>query len=334
MSAIRLGIVGAGHMGSLHSRVARQVRSLDLVGVFDPISERAQRLARQHETTAYPTLDAMLADVDAVVIATPTRLHAATASAALARGKHVLIEKPIATELSDAEAIAAAARASGTVATVGHTERYNTAFRELETVLGDQRPLAINIRRLNYYAPRITDMDVTLDLLIHDVDLVLAITGTMPDSVEATGLRAVDDRLDHVDAVFTFPDGTIASLTASRVTEDKIRRIEIVASGRYIVADLLRRTLTVHKRATSAWEVTGSDVKFRLDSVTEQVQVPVVEPLQAELADLAEAIATGRPPLVTIDDGVRALRVVLDVQRTAEARAPARRGAAWPISAD
>lgn len=333
MSAIRLGIVGAGHMGGLHSRVARQVRGFDLGGIFDPVAERSQRLARQYETQAYPTLDALLASVDAVIVATPTRLHRDVATVALAAGKHVLVEKPIATELADAERIAEAARSARTVATVGHTERHNTVFSELRTVLGDQRPLAISIRRLNYYAPRITDMDVTLDLLIHDVDLVLAISGTPPTSVEATGLRAVDDRLDHVDVILTFADGTIASLTASRVTEDKIRRIEIVASGRYIVADLLRRTLTIHKRATSAWEVSGSEVKFRLDSVTEQVQVPVVEPLQAELADFADAIATGRPPLVSLEDGIRALRVVVDVQRTAESRAPKRRWPAWPVTA-
>lgn len=332
MSAIRLGIVGAGHMGSLHSRVARQVRGFDLVAIHDPVADRAERLARQYGAQACPSLEALLGSVDAVVVATPTRVHRDVCETAFGLGKHVLVEKPIATELDDAERIAAAARAAGAVATVGHTERHNTAFSELRTVLGDQRPLAISIRRLNYYAPRITDMDVTLDLLIHDVDLVLAITGTMPTSVEATGLRAVDDRLDHVDAVLTFEDGTIASLTASRVTEDKIRRIEIVASGRYVVADLLRRTLTIHKRATSAWEVTGSEVKFRLDSVTEQVQVPVVEPLQAELTDFAEAITTGRPPLVSIDDGIRALRVVVEVQRTAESRAPARRGPVWPIS--
>lgn len=330
---IRLGVVGAGQMGALHCRVARQVRDFTLLGIYDPVGDRAANIARQHDVVSYESLDALFSSVDAVIVAAPTPRHAEIAVAALDSGIHTLVEKPIAVDLEESAAIEAAAARSGLVCAVGHVERHNTAFQELLRVLGPERPFAANIRRLNYYATRI-DVDVTLDLLIHDVDLLLAMTNELPIFLAATGLRAVDDRLDHVDAVLTFADATVAALTASRVTEDKIRRIEVIASRRYLVADLLRRTVTVHKRASSSWEVSGSEVTFRLDSVTEQVQVPIIEPLQAELADFADAIRTGRPPLVTAPDGTRALRVVLEIQKAAELAAPQRRHSPWPMRGD
>lgn len=319
---IRLGVIGAGRMGELHSRVATQTRGVVLAGVYDPDSERAGRIARAYETDAHSDLDGLLSAVDAVILAAPTSVHESLAVSVLRRGLHLLIEKPIASTLEEARRVQAEAAKVHGVCMVGHTERYNMAFRELLTVLGEERPLAVSIRRLNPFAPRITDADVTLDLLIHDIDLLLTLAKQAPTSIFASGLRVLSERLDHVDALLTFPGGTIGSLTASRITEDKIRRIEVTAPGHYIVADLLARTLTIHRRAVSEWAVAGADVKFSLESVTQQVQVATVEPLAVEQQDFVDAITSGRAPAVTVDDAVRALEVVIAVRELAERHAP------------
>lgn len=324
---IRFGVVGAGTMGEMHCRVARQVRGLELVGVYDTDHERAERVARNHGTNAAASLEALFDSVDAIVVSTPTSTHPELAIPALARGLHVLVEKPVAATVEDARAIASAVR-PGTVCAAGHIERHNATFQELCTLIGDQRPLAVSLRRLNFFAPRITDADVTLDLLIHDVDLLVTLVGSMPQSIQATGMRVVTAQLDHVDALFAFRDGSTGAITASRITENKVRRIEVIATGRYVVADLFHRTLTVHRRAESAWMVSGPDLKVRIDSVTEQVQVPIIEPLFAELTDFAAAIHERRPPLVPIDQGVRALELVLQVRGAVDDRGGATRGAA------
>lgn len=322
---VRLGVLGVGMMGELHCRAATQIRELELVGVYDTDGDRATAVARQYECAAFGSRDELFASIDAVSIVTPTSAHADAAVDALASGRHVLIEKPIADRMDAAERVVEAARRSRRVCLVGHIERYNATFGELKTVLAGERPIAIAARRLNYFAPRITDADVCLDLLIHDVDLAVSLAGEAPSSVHATGMRVLTDQLDHVEALLGFPGGSVASLTASRMTEDKIRRVHVIVPGRYIVADLLRRTLTIHQRASAGWQSDGPDVKFRLESVTQQVQVPAVEPLQRELADLAGAIREGRPPAVTAEDGLRALDLVLRVRQLATPPASAAR---------
>jgi predicted dehydrogenase len=322
---IRIGIAGAGAMGEVHCRVASQlIGRFHLIGVHDTNHDRARTVAQQFGIEAHERLDALLERVDAIVVATPPAAHASVAIAALAAGRHVLVEKPIAAEIADGERIADAARRARRVCLVGHIERYNPTFPELVSVLGGERPMALSVRRLNYFAPRVTDTDVTVDLLIHDVDLVLELAGEAPATVSATGMKVETDRLDHVEALLSFSSGIVASLTASRITEDKIRRIDVVARGRYIVADLLRRTLTIHQRASSEWQPQGRNVRFRLDSVTQQVQLPSSEPLQLELADFAGAIQEGREPEVGAEDGIRALALVQEIQRAAEASAPPR----------
>lgn len=319
---IRLGVIGAGRMGELHSRVASQNRGIALAGVYDPNRARAERIARAHEVTAFPELERLLSSVDAVIIAAPTSLHEELALIALRRGLHTLIEKPIAATVDEARRIQDAVASAGVVCLVGHTERYNMTFRELLIVLERTRPLAMSIRRLNPLAPRITDADVTLDLLIHDADLALTVAGEQPTSIFASGLRVLSERLDYVNAILTFGSGMVASLTASRVTEDKIRRIEVTTKDRYIVADLLTRTLTIHRRAVSEWAVAGPDVKFTLESITHQVQVPNVEPLAVEQQDFVDAIREGRRAMVDASDGADALEVTIAVRRLAEAHAP------------
>ena len=316
---IRLGVVGVGAFGANHCRVGATIRDVELAGVHDVDAARAAGIAERFETSSFPSFESLLDAVDAVVIATPTSTHAELAIKALERGRHVLVEKPIALSMDSARRIAEAARRAGLVCAVGHVERHNATFSELQGVLRGERPLAVRIRRLNYFVPRVADADVTLDLLIHDVDLLLALTGERPSTISATGLRVVTDVLDHVDALVAFPSGVVAVLTASRFTEDTIRTMEVTARGRYLVANLLRRTLTLHRRVESRWETGGPDVKLRVESVMERVHVPAIEPLHCEIEDFARAIIEERPPLVTVEDGIGALEVVLEVRRQAEA---------------
>lgn len=315
---IHLAVVGVGKMGEVHCRVVSQIKAFRLVGVYDPDADRGRHVAELYDTRYFASLEELLRGVDAVVIAAPTAAHADLADIALTARVHVLIEKPIAATVEDGRRVVQSARQSERVCLVGHTERYNGAFRELQNVLAGAGPLSIRMQRLSSSPDRSGDLDVILDLMIHDIDLLLYLVGEEPGSMSATGLRMRSDRLDHVDALFAFPGGSIAALTASRVTESKIRRIEVTAPGRYVTADLLSRQLTIQRGALPQFEPAGDGVKFRLDSVTQQVQVPAAEPLALELADFAAAIREGRSPSITVEDGLRALSLALRVQEQAE----------------
>ena len=187
MERIRIGLLGAGRMGRNHARVYSTLRHADLIGIYDPVIEAAQKLAAQYEVTAYAELDALLDAVDAVSIATPTPTHHALVTGCLNRGLDVFVEKPFTETWMQAEELVALTRRSGRIVQVGHIERFNPTYGELKNVLENLSPLVVNFRRLSSYVGSNTDVDVVLDLMIHDLDLVLALVQSEIKSVEAFG---------------------------------------------------------------------------------------------------------------------------------------------------
>jgi len=318
---VRVGVIGAGRMGQRHCRVLSNLRWTELHGIYDQDQSIGRQVAARFDARPYERLDELLDDVEAVVVASPTPFHFEQAMLCLQRGRHVLIEKPIAQTLDQGEALARAADGCGRVVQVGHVERYNPAYLELKNVLEQARPLAINLRRLSPFEGSNTDVDVVLDLMIHDINLVLDLVGARPDAVGAYGLRADSGTLDHVAAQMWFANGPLVSLTASRLTEQKIRSIEVTARDGYVECDLLGRSILVHRSTIGEYQNHNHrGFKYRQESVVERIFVPNSESLMLELQCFVACIVQGKAPEVTARDGLDALRWATRIREAAQAR--------------
>ncbi len=315
MEPVRMGVIGCGRMGRNHCRVFANLAPTRLIGVYDTNLLAAQSVASQYEAHAYASVDALLDQVQAVSIATPTPQHYELAMHCLERGLHVFVEKPICETVAQAEALTAAAEASGLVVQVGHIERFNPAYTELKHVLDDMQLAAVNFRRLSAFSGSNTDVDVVLDLMIHDLDLVLDLAQQQPASITASGLRAFSNTIDHAVVGFCFASGPLLTVTASRITEHKVRVIDATALDAFVEADLLAKSISVHRRTIGRYlQQNHRGTKYHQESVVERIQVPIAEPLALELQHFAECIQQWRQPIVTARHGLDALRLAMTVR--------------------
>lgn len=313
---IRVALVGVGHMGRLHARNLVASENASLVAVLDADPVRAQRSGQDFEADVVARVAELEGRADAVVIAAPTVAHHDAAIEALDHGLHVFLEKPIAATSAEADAIVARAEATGKVLAIGQVERWNPAHLALAEYV--DAPLFIEAHRLAPFVPRSLDVDVILDLMIHDLDLVLAHQPAAPESVAAAGVPVVTAREDIANARLAFPTGAVANLTASRVSRERMRRVRFFTASRsYVALDLLRRTGEVIRLAgdPTRWMATGE-----IPPASEMLErrtvgpFPDANPLADELHDFLDAIAAGRPPLVPGAAGAAALTVALEVR--------------------
>ncbi|HLF26120.1 MAG TPA: Gfo/Idh/MocA family oxidoreductase [Anaerolineae bacterium] len=309
MKPIRVGVIGVGMMGERHGRVYSNLRDTELIGVFDNNPGRGRAVADRYETRYFESPTALLGEVDAVTIATPTPYHFELAMQALAAGVHTLVEKPLAYTLDEAEKLVAAARSSGLVVQVGHIERFNPAYIELKNVADDLPLVAITIRRQNSYDASNKDVDVINDLMIHDIDLLLDLVGQPVEGVTACGRSLVGGAIDHAVANFSFRDGPIATLIASRITQDKVRTFDLTARNAYVEGDLLSKSIAVHRRVFSEF----ISAKYRQESVIERLHIPVAEPLLLELQHFIGCIQDQRQPDVSVEHGLRAMKYAAQI---------------------
>jgi predicted dehydrogenase len=234
----------------------------------------------------------------------------------LDHGVHVLIEKPITETLEQAERLVQAAEKSGRVVQVGHIERFNTAFIELKNVLETMTPLAVNFRRLSAFRGSNTDVDVVLDLMIHDTNLVLDLMGGAPVDIQAHGLSVFSHTIDHAVAQLRFAAGPLVTLTASRVTENKVRSIEVTAREAYLDCDLLNKSILAHRQTIGEYlNHNHRGLKYRQESIVERIQIPMFESLFLELQHFVDSILDGKPSLVSARDGLQALQLVDDIRQ-------------------
>ncbi|MEY4007572.1 MAG: hypothetical protein RLZZ467_599, partial [Gemmatimonadota bacterium] len=298
MSApVRLGVVGAGSLGYHHARIARDLPGLVFRGIFEANAERAGTVSRDLGIRAYPTLDALLDDVDAVSIVTPTPAHHAVAMRALERGKHLLIEKPITVTLEEADELLVLAERQGVLVQIGHVERFNRAIRAAQPLV--DRPLFIDSDRLAPFNPRGSDVAVVLDLMIHDIDLVLTLIGGGVRDVTAAGVGVLTPSIDIANARVTFDSGAVATITASRVSKERMRKLRIFQRNGYLSLDLgagtgelyrLREDVDLPALVTQAQPIEAFVERIPLEA-------PEGEPLRLELESFAEALR-GRAPVV------------------------------------
>jgi virulence factor len=313
MKTVRIGVIGTGVMGERHARVCANLPRVELIGISYLDQERGRKVAESYETTYFADRQAMTSQVDAVTIAASTPAHYALTAECLEQGLHVLIEKPIAETVEQAQQLVQAADERGLILQVGHIERFNPAYIELKHVTEDMHLVGVNMRRLSPFDTSNTDVDVIRDLMIHDLDLALDLVGSDLEGIAVWGRSIHTGAVDHAVANLSFVDGPIATLFASRVTEQKVRAIEVIADGAYVEADLLRKTVMVHRRTFPQYLNNQHVTKYRQESVIERIHVPMFEPLMLEIRHFVECVRDGRPSQVPGVDGLRALKLAEDV---------------------
>jgi predicted dehydrogenase len=326
-----VGVIGAGGLGVHHVRILRDLAGDRFAGFVDENPARAVEVAAQYGVRAFPSLDALLEEVEAVSVVVPTTAHHAVASAALARGRHVFIEKPLTATLAEADALIALASRAGVVLQVGHVERFNRAVRAAMPVI--EQPRFLESDRLAPFSPRGADVAVVLDLMIHDLDLVHTLVGAPVADVQAIGVPVLTPQLDIANARLTFANGAVANITASRVSRERLRKLRIFQQSGYLSLDLaagtgeyfrLRRDLDPRQLARAP---------RALEEFVERVplEAPEGEPLALELAQFLDAIAGRAPVAVTGQEGRDALAAALRIVAAVEATRGAMNASGAPV---
>ncbi len=311
---LKLGIIGAGVMGRNHARVASLQPAIELAGIYDPNATIGTNTASNYHVRYFSEVDSLLDVVDAVVIASPTSTHHELALKAISHGKHCLIEKPITVTIAEAEELIALADKNDVTLQVGHIERYNPVFLELKKILMVEDVLTVKASRLSFNISRANDVDVVLDLMIHDIDTINQILGGDIEVVGAVGGRFLSPTVDHVSALFRNKAGMVAELTASKVSQTKIREMLISCVDCFIKVNYLTKEIEITRHATGKYIVERDMVSYSHEALIERVMVPNIEPLAAEHQDFAASIREKRLPLVSGHDGLAALKVASMVQ--------------------
>lgn len=302
---IRIAVAGAGVFGRHHLRVLKSLENVELVGVFDADGARTAAAAAEYGITAFGSLEELAGAADAAVVATPTTTHAAVGCELLERGLDVLIEKPIAPNLEDADRLLEVAARKGRLIQVGHLERFNPAVEAMAAKIST--PLFFEIHRLSLFTPRSLDVDVVLDLMIHDIDIVLALTGLLPEEVRAAGISILSPKVDIANVRLAFPGGCVANLTASRVSTEKVRKVRLFQPHEYISIDYAEQ----------------KGVAFRVSPERQIGFAPFAiqkeEPLKREIVHFIECVTGRLRPRVDGEEARRALAVALDILAKIEA---------------
>ena len=307
MNPIRVAVVGAGAFGRNHVRVLNECSQAQLAGVVDTLPDRASASAAQFGCPAYASHRDLIGNVDAAIVAVPTSAHSDVGCDLMEAGIDVLVEKPIAPDRESARRLIETAERHGRILMIGHLERFNPAVMALKKIA--RHPLFFEIHRMSLFSPRSLDIDVVLDLMIHDLDIVLDMVGCAPVEVRAAGISILSEKVDIANVRLAFPTGCIANLTASRVSTERIRKLRLFQPSQYISLDYSRQE-------AAAFAVQGGQkIDFQM------LPVDKGEPLKVEVAHFLECVAARQVPLVSGADGLRALDAALDILANIEEHA-------------
>ena len=312
---LNIGVVGTGHLGKLHTKMFKAIENCNLVGINDSNIEQAKVVGKEFDVNVFESINDLLIKVEAVSIAATTSAHYDLAILCLNAGKHIFIEKPITATIPQAEEIVELANSLNLNIQVGHIERFNPALVSMEEYIND--PKFIQTDRLAQFNPRGTDVAVVLDLMIHDIDIILSLIKSKVESIEASGVAVVSDTLDIANARIQFENGAVANVTASRISQKKMRKMRIFQRDGYVALDfvtgvsevytLLPVDQKVKEGFISFGEIGVGDKKKRL--VYEQPEQKEINALKYELQLFVNSILNKEKPVVTGNDGLRALRV-------------------------
>ncbi|WP_019509471.1 Gfo/Idh/MocA family protein [Pleurocapsa sp. PCC 7319] len=315
---LKIGVIGVGNMGQHHARILSLLKDIELVGVSDANLARGIEIASQYQTHFYENYQELLPHIDAVCIAVPTKIHHQVGVDCLKAGVHTLIEKPIAASIAEAESLVNLAAETGCILQVGHIERFNPAFQELSKVIQTENILALEARRQSPYSNRANDVSVVLDLMIHDIDLLLELSASPVVKLTASGSTSSDSgNLDYVTATLGFASGVVATLTASKVTHRKIRCLAAHCQNSLIETDFLKNEILIHRHQQQNLQPEQKPMLYRQDGITEKVYTSNVEPIYAEIEHFVSCISGGERPSVGGEQALKALRLASLVEQMA-----------------
>jgi len=313
---LRAAVVGGGHMGQYHMLAYAELWDVELVGVVDIDRDRAAEVAAKYGTRAFGDHRELIGKVDLASVAVPTQQHFSVAAELLDAGVSVLVEKPIAATLEEARELYTIARRAGALVHVGHVERFNGAVQELKKIV--DRPILIESRRLGPFATRVQKDTVVLDLMIHDIDIVLGLVDSPPRRLAAMGSSVHSSVCDVANVQIGFESGTIALITASRATEEKIRTLAITQPDAYVLLDYAEQDIRIYRRAAQEYTLNRESIRYRRASFVEHVQVHKDNPLKLEIQSLVKGvrrIRSGEAVTLGETEDLRSLAMALEVDR-------------------
>jgi predicted dehydrogenase len=314
---LKIGVLGAGHLGKIHINCIKEIQEYDLVGFYDPMEETAHQVEAEMNVKSFDSIDSLIDAVDVVDIVTPTIRHFECASKALQKRKHVFIEKPIVATPDEANALKKLADEAGVKVQVGHVERFNPAFIAAEPFIGE--PLFIEAHRLAQFNPRGTDVPVVLDLMVHDLDILLTIVKSPVAHISASGVSVVSPTPDIANVRIEFENGAVANLTASRLSMKYMRKTRIFQKDAYISVDFLDKKAEIFRIHDEVDESNPLSTTLTLaDGSEKQItfEMPEIHPINAiktELESFYGAIVHNTTPTVSIDDGINVLKLAYDI---------------------
>jgi predicted dehydrogenase len=309
---VRIGVVGVGRMGTYHANVlATMNQGVDFAGVYDIDEAHAHFFAQKYNTYTYPSMDDLLDDVDAICIAVPTKLHYEVAKKALAEDIHTLVEKPISSTIEEASDLVATAKERNLMFQVGHVERFKGAVVELRKIV--EKPYLVEARRLSPWIEKDWDTGVILDLMIHDIDIVLSLIKSEVASIDCIGSRLRSDYEDIASAVLQFENGTIATITASRLSETRIRTMSISQDKAFIALDFESQNIDIYRDASASFFISQKEITYKQESFVERVKVQKENALKEELQHFIDCILGKTEPIVSGEDDIKTLDITLRI---------------------
>ena len=319
---LKIGIFGAGHLGKFHLNNWKEIRDVQLIGFYDPDTERSEVIAREYGLKHYPDPESLIQDVDAVDIVAPTTAHFQLCELAVKNGKHVFVEKPMCDHLDEARELVKLVKEAGVKFQVGHVERFNPAFQAIQNL--DLKPMFIEVHRLAQFNPRGTEVSVILDLMIHDIDIILHLVKSEVRQVMANGVSVMTDTPDIANVRIEFNNGCVANLTSSRISMKKMRKMRLFQRDAYIGVDFLEKKAEIIRMKEQTEE---NEISFEINTPSGQKPISISQPVIAEtnairdeLQSFVDAVTNNQPTAVSEVDGLRAMEVahlILEkIQRT------------------
>lgn len=327
MEKLKIGVIGTGHLGKLHTKMFKQIANCELVGIYDSNPAQAKTVAEEFATESFSDLNELLSKVQAVSIAATTSAHYELAKICFEKNIHVFIEKPITATIEQGEELVSISNDKNLNLQVGHIERFNPGLISLDTYINE--PRFIQSDRLSQFNPRGTDVAVVLDLMIHDIDIILSLVKSEVKSVEASGVAVVSDHIDIANARIQFENGAVANVTASRISQKKMRKMRMFQKDTYIALDFVTGVSEVYRLAPLDTQSSANAISFgeigvgekKKNLIYEQIEQKDINALEYELKLFVDSVLKKEKPIVSGEDGLRALKVAeIIIQKIEESK--------------
>lgn len=311
MAKIRAGVIGVGRMGQYHVGVLSELPEVELAGVVDIDPRQREAIQDTYQTSSYADVEEIFGKIDVAVVAVPTTLHYPITKKLLGNGIHVLLEKPCANNLDHARELFQLAQDKGLTLHIGHVERFNGAVQELHKIV--ETPLFVECKRMGPFAERIRDDGVVLDIMIHDIDIVLNLIQSKVVTAHVLGASVFSDKDDLVSAQLEFENGCIANIIASRASQNKVRTLSVTQKDSFVVLDYTDQEIYVHRKSSSEHQMSKGSLRYKQESLVERIFVHKENPLKLELQHFIDCVKNGSPRNVAVNNELYSLEIALDI---------------------